>query len=115
MSSQFRLDRAYKNAKIIPFDDDSKFVLFSDCHRGDNSFADEFANNRNIYFHALKHYYDQGFTYCVLGVGDELWEIRSFQMIFRAHKNVYELLVQFYTENRLEMIWGIHDLVYRRP
>ncbi|MEW7281004.1 serine/threonine protein phosphatase [Aquimarina sp. 2201CG1-2-11] len=115
MSSQYRLDRAYKNAKIIPFDDHSKFVLFSDCHRGDNSFADEFANNRNIYFHALKHYYDQGFTYCELGDGDELWENRSFQMIFRAHKNVYELLSKFYVENRLEMIWGNHDMVYRKP
>ncbi|MEN8798427.1 MAG: serine/threonine protein phosphatase, partial [Flavobacteriaceae bacterium] len=40
MSSQKRLSRAYKNAKLIPFDDSSKFILFSDCHRGDNSFAD---------------------------------------------------------------------------
>ena len=63
MSSKSRLDRAYKNAKRIPFDDTSKFILFSDCHRGDNSFADDFANNRNIYFHALKHYYNQGFQY----------------------------------------------------
>ncbi len=115
MSSQSRLDRAYKNAKVIPFDDDSKFVLFSDCHRGDNSFADDFANNRNIYFHALKHYYNQGFTYCELGDGDELWENLSFQTIFRAHKNVYELLQLFYQENRLEMIWGNHDMVYRDP
>ncbi|WP_109302347.1 metallophosphoesterase family protein [Aquimarina sp. AU474] len=115
MSSQSRLDRAYKNAKVIPFDDDSKFILFSDCHRGDNSFADDFANNRNIYFHALKHYYSQGFTYCELGDGDELWENLSFDTIFRAHKNVYELLQLFYQENRLEMIWGNHDMVYRDP
>ncbi|MGC1516255.1 MAG: serine/threonine protein phosphatase, partial [Maribacter sp.] len=37
MSSERRLSRAYKNAKTIPFDDHSKFILFSDCHRGDNS------------------------------------------------------------------------------
>ena len=115
MSSQFRLDRAYKNAKIISFNDSSKFVLFSDCHRGDNSFADDFANNRNIYFHALKHYYKEGFTYCELGDGDELWENLNFETIFRAHKNVYELLQLFYQENRLEMIWGNHDMVYRDP
>lgn len=115
MSSQFRLDRAYKNAKIIPFNDSSKFVLFSDCHRGDNSFADDFANNRNIYFHALKYYYNEGFTYCELGDGDELWENLSFETIFRAHKNVYELLQLFYQKNRLEMIWGNHDMVYRDP
>ncbi len=115
MFSQFRLDRAYKNAKTILFDDTSKFILFSDCHRGDNSFADEFANNRNIYFHALKHYYNKGFTYCELGDGDELWENLSFQTIFRAHKNVYELLQLFHCKNRLEMIWGNHDMVYRDP
>ena len=60
MSSASRLDKAYKNAKRITFNDTSKFILFSDCHRGDNSFADDFANNRNIYFHALKHYYNKG-------------------------------------------------------
>jgi len=115
MSSQYRLDRAYKNAKIIPFDNTSKFILFSDCHRGDNSFADEFANNRNIYIHALQHYYNEGYTYCELGDGDELWENRSFNQILRAHKNAYELLQQFYNEDRLEMIWGNHDMVYRDP
>ncbi|WP_281989839.1 metallophosphoesterase [Aquimarina aggregata] len=115
MSSQSRLDRAYKNAKVIAFDDTSKFVLFSDCHRGDNSFADEFANNRNIYFHALKHYYNEGFTYCELGDGDELWENLNFDVVFRSHKNVYELLQLFYNDNRLAMIWGNHDMVYRNP
>ena len=63
-SAKKKLDRAYATAKVIDFDDTSKFILFSDCHRGDNSFADDFANNRNIYFHALKHYYDEGFEYC---------------------------------------------------
>ena len=61
MSSRFRLSRAYEQAKVIPFDNNSKFILFSDCHRGDNSFADDFAKNRNIYFHALKHYFNDGF------------------------------------------------------
>lgn len=115
MSSQSRLDRAYKNAKVIPFDDTSKFIFFSDCHRGDNSFADDFANNRNIYFHALKHYYTEGFTYCELGDGDELWENLSFEAIFRAHKDVYELLQLFHTDYRLNLIWGNHDMVYRDP
>jgi predicted phosphodiesterase len=115
MSSKTRLDRAYKNAKVIDFDDSSKFILFSDCHRGDNSFADDFANNRNIYFHALKHYFNEGFQYFELGDGDELWENISFNSIFDAHKNVYLLLKQFYQENRLHMIWGNHDMVYRNP
>lgn len=113
MSSAKRLSRAYSNAKYIPFDDTSKFILFSDCHRGDNSFADDFANNRNIYFHALNHYYNEGFDYCELGDGDELWENLHFESIFEAHKNVYQLLKKFHLERRLHMIWGNHDMVYK--
>jgi len=115
MSSKTRLDRAYKNAKVVSFNDQSKFILFSDCHRGDNSFADDFANNRNIYFHALKHYYNEGFHYCELGDGDELWENLSFESILNAHKNVYMLMKRFHDEERLHMIWGNHDMVYRNP
>jgi len=114
-SSKKRLDRAYATAKIIDFDDSSKFILFSDCHRGDNSFADDFANNRNIYFHALKYYFDEEFQYIEIGDGDELWENLSFDSIFDAHKNVYLLLKQFHIDNRLHMIWGNHDMVYRNP
>ena len=113
MSSADRLSVAYKNAKRISFDNSSKFILFSDCHRGDNSFSDEFANNRNIYFHALSHYLKEGFDYCELGDGDELWENINFESIFEAHKNVFKLLRQFHLEKRLHMIWGNHDMVYK--
>ncbi len=115
MSSKTRLDKAYREAKIINFDNDTKFIFFSDCHRGDNSFADDFANNRNIYFHALKHYFAEGFTYCELGDGDELWENVSFEPILEAHKNVFELMQLFYNQQRLHLIWGNHDMVYRNP
>jgi len=115
MSSRFRLNSAYEKAKVVAFDDNSKFILFSDCHRGDNSFADDFANNRNIYYHALKHYYNEGFSYCELGDGDELWENIQFKYIFEAHKSVFKLLSKFHQENRLHMIWGNHDMVYKDP
>jgi len=113
MSSYKRLSRALENAKVITFDDSDKFIFFSDCHRGDNSFADDFANNRNIYFHALNHYFREGYQYCELGDGDELWENRYFESIFEAHKNVFQLLKKFHLENRLHMVWGNHDMVYR--
>lgn len=115
MSSNSRLSSAYEKAKIVAFDDNSKMILFSDCHRGDNSFADDFANNRNIYYHALRHYYNEGFSYCELGDGDELWENLHFESIFNAHKNVFKLLKEFHLSNRLHMIWGNHDMVYKDP
>lgn len=114
-TSKDRLDKAYKNAIKIPFNNDSKFIFFSDCHRSDGSFADDFANNRNIYFHALSQYFKNGFHYIELGDGDELWENMFFKDIFEANKNVYLLLQKFYLENRLHMIWGNHDMVFRNP
>lgn len=114
MSSRKRISRTYRTAPRISFNDESKFILFSDCHRGDNSFADDFANNRNIYFHALNHYYKEGFTYCELGDGDELWENLEFKAILEAHKNIYELMRKFFAENRLYRLLGNHDMVYRR-
>lgn len=114
LSSQKRLHNAYDTAKIIEFDDTSKFIFFSDCHRGDNSIADDFARNRNIYYHALKQYYKNGFHYCELGDGDELWENLNFKSIFEAHTNVYMLMKCFYDEKRLDVIWGNHDMVYRK-
>ncbi|MFT5755250.1 MAG: putative phosphodiesterase, partial [Flavobacterium sp.] len=93
----------------------SKFILFSDCHRGDSSFADDFANNRNIYYHALQHYFKEGYSYIELGDGDELWENMFFKDVFEANKNVYLLMQKFYTENRLHLIFGNHDFVYKNP
>ncbi len=115
MSSTKRLNSAFENSQTLLFDDSSKFIFFSDCHRGDNSFADDFANNRNIYFHAIRHYYKEGFQYCELGDGDELWENIHFEDIFEAHKNVYQQLREYHLNDRLHMIWGNHDMVYKDP
>ena len=112
MSSEGRISRTYKNALRLPFNDESKFIVFSDCHRGNNSFADDFANNRNSYFHAMSHYYRNGFTYLELGDGDELWENLHFESILEAHKDVFKLLKLFYDDNRLYRILGNHDMAY---
>lgn len=115
ISYRKRLNRVYQEASVVSFSNDDKIILFSDCHRGDNSYADDFANNRNIYYHALKHYYEEGFTYIELGDGDELWENVHFKSIFEAHKNVFLLMKKFFDANRLHMVWGNHDMVYSNP
>lgn len=115
MSSQVRLTKAYKNAKRVSFTNKDKFILFSDCHRGDSSFADDFANNRNIYYHALQHYFKEGYSYIELGDGDELWENLFFKTIFEANKNVFKVLQKYHFSKRLHMIYGNHDMVYRNP
>ncbi|QXP72949.1 metallophosphoesterase family protein [Tenacibaculum sp. AHE15PA] len=112
MSSNSRITRAFNQAKKLPLNQDSKYILFSDCHRGDNSFADDFSHNRKVFHYALSQYLQKDFTYIELGDGDELWE-NKFVNIFNANKDVYLLLKQFHDKNRLHLIWGNHDMDYR--
>ena len=114
MSAQRRISRAFKKAKVLPLNPQSKYILFSDCHRGDNSFADDFSHNRKIYTYALSQYFNNGFTYVELGDGDELWE-NSFKKIFRANKEVFMMLKKFHDDKRIHFIWGNHDMYYQNP
>ena len=107
------ISNSYKTAKRIPLKKDSKFIFFSDCHRGDNSYADDFANNSNIYSHALRNYLENDFTYIELGDGIELWENLFFNEIFEAHKNSFMLLREFHLKKKLHMIWGNHDMTLK--
>lgn len=113
-SADNRITKAFEKAKKLPLNSQSKYILFSDCHRGDNSFADDFSHNRKIYKYALSQYFKNGFTYIELGDGDELWE-NKFKTIFRAHKDVFMLLKKFHDDNRLHFIWGNHDMSYKNP
>ncbi len=113
-SSKTRLTRAFKKAKELPLNKASKYIFFSDCHRGDNSFADDFVHNKKIYMYALQQYLQKDFTYIELGDGDELWE-NSFKNIFEANKHVYLLLKKFHEKKQLHFIWGNHDMDYRNP
>ncbi|MCY6369298.1 metallophosphoesterase [Clostridium ganghwense] len=111
MSTFKCLTKVFKSSKEIFIDDLSKFILISDCHRGDNSWTDDFANNENILFTALNYYYEHDFTYIEIGDGDELWENRKFSEIRQTHSPIFWLMSKFYNDKRLYMIWGNHDIV----
>lgn len=111
MNKLKRVSQVFQSAEQISFDDSSKIVLMSDCHRGDGSWADNFSKNQNPYFAALTHYYNKNYTYIEIGDGDELWENNKFSNIIQTHKNLFNLLRKFFKENRLYMIFGNHDMV----
>lgn len=108
-----RLENAYHHAHRITMNEDSKFIFFSDIHRGDNSLSDEFAHNQNIYYFALQHYYDNGFTYIEVGDGDELWEHSKFEVIRYAHSDVFMLLRRFFDDERFIMLYGNHNMSFK--
>ena len=110
MNTEKRLTKAYKEAVIEYFDKDSKYVIFSDTHRGDDSVSDEFARNQAIFLHVLNYYYKNGYILVEAGDGDELWEHKNFKHIRLAHKDVFLALKKFYDDGRLRMIYGNHNV-----
>lgn len=98
------------NAKVEYYDKNSKYIFFSDCHRGDDSVSDEFTRNQNVLLHALDYYYNNGYTYVEAGDGDELWEYPKFKHIRLAHRDIFTVLKKFYDRGRLIMIYGNHNI-----
>ncbi len=111
MSYISRLNKAYEGALKLPLNDSSKYVLISDCHRGNGTANDNFLKNQTLYLAALRHYFQNGFTYIEAGDGDELWENRRIEQIIEIHSDVFLLLSQFFAQNRLYMLYGNHDMV----
>ena len=109
MGEKNRLSRVFINAEQVPFDNSSRIVLFSDCHRGDGSWADDFFKNRNIYYAALTYYFNRNFTYIEIGDGDELWKNKEFSEIVREYGDVFRLISRFIKEGRFYSIYGNHD------
>ncbi len=115
MTLNKRLQKVFDSAEKVTFDNNAKLVFFSDVHRGNNSWADEFAKNESLYSYALNHYYKKGFTYVEVGDGDELLKFKYLEPIRIAHEHVYRLLQKFHKKKRLHYIFGNHDIEYRNP
>lgn len=110
MSVSKRLSQVLSSSKVLYFDDNSRFVMMSDCHRGDGTWSDNFLKNQNVFFAALTYYYENKYTYIELGDGDELWENRRLNQIISVHSDSFWLMSQFYKEGRLHMLYGNHDM-----
>ena len=115
MSTAKRLSKVLSTSKTLTFDENSRIVIMSDCHRGNNGWSDNFSNNQNIFFAALSYYYENGYTYIELGDGDELWENRKIENIISAHSDAFWLMSLFYQDHRLHMLYGNHDIIKKDP
>lgn len=106
-----QLSRVFKSSEEIPFDDSSKIIFMSDCHRGDGSWADDFLKNQNLYAAALDYYYQKNYTYIEIGDGDELWKNRSVGDIMQIHSDAFWRIQKFYEDERFYMLYGNHDMI----
>ena len=110
MFTEKRLLAAYHNARVEYFDRDSKYIFFSDSHRGDDSASDEFTRNQTVLLHALEYYYNHGYRYVEVGDGDELWEYSDFKTIRLAHSDVFLAMKLFFDRGRLTLLYGNHNI-----
>lgn len=115
MDSQARLSQIFEAAEQISFNDSSRIVLMSDCHRGDGSWADDLSRNQNLYLTALTYYNNEKYTYIEIGDGDELWKNKKYSEITAVYYEALELLSKFYKDKRLYFIYGNHDIIKRHP
>lgn len=115
MQTMLRLSSAYKDARVEYFSANSKFIFFSDCHRGNGGLSDEFSKNQNIFLYALDHYYENGFVYVEVGDGDELWEHPRYKHVINAHYDVFTTLRKYHDSGRLIMLYGNHNMYLNDP
>jgi len=110
-----KLEKLLEKSDVIPVDENSRIVFFSDCHRGVGGGADDFAHNQLIYIAALDDYFNKGFTYIELGDGDELWENINFEKIKTTYRTIFEIFAKLHKQNRLFFIWGNHNRSWKNP
>lgn len=113
MSYKKRLDRAFKKAPYLPWNKNTKYVFFSDCHRGIGNTNDNFLPNGNSYYAALQYYYQYGFCYIEAGDGDELLENRRLWQIIEIYEDIFAQLCHFHDAGRFYMLYGNHDMQKR--
>ena len=78
------IDKALSEAVHLPLNSCSRYIIISDCHRGEGGANDNFLRNQHLYMAALNYYIAHGFTYFELGDGEELWENRHLSRIERV-------------------------------
>lgn len=104
------IDRVYNSSETLYIDDKSKCVFFSDCHRGDRSWSDDFQKNYKAFHTSLSYYYSKGFTYVEVGDGDELWENSSYNKIIEKYQDIYDIFYKLKRQNKIILIYGNHDI-----
>lgn len=86
-----------------------RFIILSDQHKGVKDLADDFRNTEEAFVSALKHYYDENFTFINLGDCEELWEATPSTVIEKNRATLLEE-ARFHAANRYHRIYGNHDL-----
>jgi Calcineurin-like phosphoesterase len=104
-----------KSRKGISIDintDNSKFIIFSDQHKGANDVGNDFENNEGNYIAALNYYYQDGFTFINLGDAEELLKYDVEAVVPNNIKSL-SIEAKFHADKRYYRTFGNHDLLWK--
>jgi predicted phosphodiesterase len=101
-----------KKGPVLPLNmSTSRYIIFSDQHKGAKDGSDDFRNAETNYVQALNHYYKEGFYFIALGDCEELWE-NLIWSVMSKNKPSEEAEKQFVTAQRFTKVYGNHDLFW---
>jgi UDP-2,3-diacylglucosamine pyrophosphatase LpxH len=89
----------------------AKFIVFSDQHKGNTSWADDFNACETNYTAALDHYNRNGFTFINLGDSEELWKFTA-KDIVTCHPEAFKAEAAFQPD-RYFKTFGNHDIIWK--
>ena len=88
-----------------------KFIIFSDQHKGNRDWADDFTNNEFNYLTALQFYKQQNFSFINLGDSEELWKY-SLQEVLPKNEKAFAAEAAFQPHNYFKT-FGNHDVTWK--
>lgn len=100
-----------KKGTTLQLQQQDKFIIFSDQHRGAKNGADDFMNAEPNYLAALDYYYQEGYSFISLGDSEELWE-NSLSSVKKNNEVSFESEKRFIHQKHFYKIFGNHDLLW---
>lgn len=88
-----------------------RFIIFSDQHKGNKSWSDDFKGCEMNYIAALQYYYTHNFIFINLGDSEELWKFKA-EDILPANEAALKAEAAFHP-NRYYKTFGNHDIIWK--
>ncbi|HRD58808.1 MAG TPA: metallophosphoesterase [Ferruginibacter sp.] len=89
----------------------ARFIIFSDQHKGNKSWADDFNQSEPTYLAALNYYNKDGYSFINLGDSEELWKFKAADILPQNEKTFAAEAAFF--PSRYFKTFGNHDIVWK--
>ena len=109
---QRTIEQKAADVQLLEFDpSEQKFIIFSDQHKGNKSWADDFNQSEPNYIAALEYYNSQQYNFINLGDSEELWKFKPGELLPQNEKT-FKAEVAFYPERHFKT-YGNHDIIWK--